>query len=113
MRTESSITPIRPGTQVQAADGQPIGTVRKGWIGSDARHSSARCDELREPSRCEIAPNSNSGLWAIIEHKPGYSRVAGVYLWRWSARVRLWWMQRQQARTAQRIAANQAKPHQE
>jgi hypothetical protein len=113
MRTESSITPIRPGTQVQAADGQPIGTVREVWIGSDARHSSARCDEIMEQSRFEIAQNINSGLWAIIEHKTGYSRVAGMYLWRWSARLRLWRMQRQHARTAQRIAANQAKHHQE
>ncbi len=53
MSTESIITRIRPGMQVQAADGQPIGKVREVWIGSDPRHSSERCDE-EECSRLEV-----------------------------------------------------------
>jgi hypothetical protein len=53
MSTESIITRIRPGMNVQSADGQLIGKVREVWVGSDPRQSSERCDE-EECSRLEV-----------------------------------------------------------
>ena len=45
MMSESMLSHIRPGMQVQAADGTVVGTVREVWIGTDPHHSSERCDE--------------------------------------------------------------------
>ncbi len=53
MSTESIMTRIRPGMQVQGADGRSVGKVREVWIGTDPRQSSERCDE-EECSRLEV-----------------------------------------------------------
>ncbi len=53
MTSENIVSHIRPGMQVQGADGRPVGKVTEVWIGSDPRHSSERCDE-EECSRLEV-----------------------------------------------------------
>jgi hypothetical protein len=53
MTNENLITRIRPGMQVQGADGRPVGKVTEVWIGADPRHSSERCDE-EECSRLQV-----------------------------------------------------------
>ncbi len=53
MSMESIMTRIRPGMQVQGADGQPVGKVREVWVGMDPRQSSERCDE-EACSRLEV-----------------------------------------------------------
>ena len=53
MSTDSIITRIRPGMQVQEANGQPVGKVREVWVGMDPRQSSERCDE-EACSRLEV-----------------------------------------------------------
>ncbi len=53
MSMDSIMTRIRPGMQVQGADGQPVGKVREVWVGMDPRQSSERCDE-EACSRLEV-----------------------------------------------------------
>ncbi len=53
MTSENLVSRIRPGMQVQGADGQLVGKVTEVWIGADPRQSSERCDE-EACSRLEV-----------------------------------------------------------